>query len=246
MHGTAHTGSSTSPLGVESSVRRAEHEIRGDAPIPGREDDCCGIATQRILDALLSVSSTPAALPDADGAEISSRRFGSRQAGAFTSRAGIHRVARGDVARIGARWRIAEGVRIALLPLLARPRRDVAVLTAGQSSMPVLIGGGEVDFIRWRCGSLSVKGWAPSSRCLVGSPFSRTTRCSIVRGADWSRPSPLQASETDLSHRHRSDHRLSVLAGTPLLGAPTSEFRPGSWRPRGRRPGAVLRGGRRW
>jgi predicted RNA-binding Zn-ribbon protein involved in translation (DUF1610 family) len=43
-------------------------------------------------------------------------------------------------------------MRIALLPLLARPRRDVVVLSADRSFMPVLIGTGEVDFTCWRCG----------------------------------------------------------------------------------------------
>ncbi|MBW4040733.1 MAG: hypothetical protein HIU86_01205 [Acidobacteria bacterium] len=43
-------------------------------------------------------------------------------------------------------------MRIALLPLLSRPRRDVVVLTSERSSMPVLIGDGEVDFTCWRCG----------------------------------------------------------------------------------------------
>jgi uncharacterized ferredoxin-like protein len=43
-------------------------------------------------------------------------------------------------------------MRIALLPLLARPRRDEVVLTSDRVAMPVLIGDGEVDFTCWRCG----------------------------------------------------------------------------------------------
>ena len=48
--------------------------------------------------------------------------------------------------------RTVERMRIAFLPLLTRPRRDVSVLTSDRSSMPVLIGDGEIDFICWRCG----------------------------------------------------------------------------------------------
>jgi hypothetical protein len=42
-------------------------------------------------------------------------------------------------------------MRIALLPLVHRPRRDETVLTSNRSFMPVLIGAGEVDFTCWRC-----------------------------------------------------------------------------------------------
>ena len=43
-------------------------------------------------------------------------------------------------------------MRVSLLPLIARPRRDVTVLTAGGTSVPILIGDGEIDFTCWRCG----------------------------------------------------------------------------------------------
>jgi uncharacterized C2H2 Zn-finger protein len=43
-------------------------------------------------------------------------------------------------------------MRVSLLPLIARPRRDMLVLTSGGSSVPILIGDGEIDFTCWRCG----------------------------------------------------------------------------------------------
>lgn len=43
-------------------------------------------------------------------------------------------------------------MRVSLLPLIARPRRDRTVLTSDGSSVPVLIGDGDIDFTCWRCG----------------------------------------------------------------------------------------------
>lgn len=43
-------------------------------------------------------------------------------------------------------------MRVSLLPLIARPRRTAQVLTSAHSSVPILIGDGEIDFTCWRCG----------------------------------------------------------------------------------------------
>jgi predicted RNA-binding Zn-ribbon protein involved in translation (DUF1610 family) len=43
-------------------------------------------------------------------------------------------------------------VRVSLLPLIARPRRHMPVLTSTGSSVPILIGDGDIDFTCWRCG----------------------------------------------------------------------------------------------
>ena len=43
-------------------------------------------------------------------------------------------------------------MRVSLLPLITRPRRDVPILRSDGSSVPILIGDGEVDFTCWRCG----------------------------------------------------------------------------------------------
>ena len=64
----------------------------------------------------------------------------------------------GFSSRSGTRRRTVERMRIALLPLLARPRREVSVLTSNYPSMPVLIGDGEVDFTCWRCGCAICEG----------------------------------------------------------------------------------------
>ena len=43
-------------------------------------------------------------------------------------------------------------MRITMLPLLSRPKRDEPVLTAPRGTVPVLSGNGSVDLECWRCG----------------------------------------------------------------------------------------------
>ena len=63
-------------------------------------------------------------------------------------------------------------MRVALLPLIARPKRNAPVLTSDGSSVPILIGDGDVDFLCWRCGFVICEGLRS-----VGDVAGKVFRC---------------------------------------------------------------------
>jgi hypothetical protein len=63
-------------------------------------------------------------------------------------------------------------MRIKMLPLVSRPRRDEQVLSGPDGSVPVLSGKGDVDLECWRCGFSVCRGLQS-----VVEVSARTFRC---------------------------------------------------------------------
>jgi uncharacterized ferredoxin-like protein len=63
-------------------------------------------------------------------------------------------------------------MRITMLPLLSRPRRDEQVLTGSDDSVPLLSGNGDVNLECWRCGFPICRGLRT-----VVEASARTFRC---------------------------------------------------------------------